>query len=138
MQFDELAREFFDNVLKSPNAPCERERHALPRGEFGILVYLSRHKDGANVGELTEYLQVTSGRTATALNALEKKGFVKRVTDSADSRRIRVFLTDEGKAEFKAAYDRAIVNFTEFFTKLGEEDSREYIRMMKKVHSTQA
>lgn len=134
MQFNELAKDYFDTMLSCEHAPSEPAKPLLPRGELAILVYLATHRDGANVGELTDFLQVTSGRTATTLNALERKGFVKRMTDADDSRRICVFLTDAGRCEFQSGYKRAIEKYTDFFQKLGEEDSREFIRMMKKVH----
>ena len=135
MELHKLAEEFFGEMLKAEHAPADRPEHAFPKGEFGVLVYLSSHKDGASVGELTDYLRVTSGRTASTLNALERKGLVHRQTDSADNRRILVFLTDEGRAQFQAEHDRAVSCMSEFLSRLGETDAKEYIRIMKKAHS---
>ena len=134
MEYRKLAEEFFSSILSAEHAPADKPERTFPKGEFGILVYLTHHRDGASVGELTDYLRVTSGRTASTLNALERKGLVRRQTDSADNRRILVFLTDEGRGQFQAEYDRSVAGMSEFFRRLGEEDAREYMRIMKKAH----
>lgn len=133
MYSDEIAREFFDTMLKREHSPTDRRKLTISKGEMGILVYLVNHKDGANVGELTDYLQVTSGRTASILKTLEKKGLVVRRTDSSDNRRICVFITDSGRARFQAEYNSAVALLSELLERLGEDDAREYVRLMKKA-----
>lgn len=134
MQYEDLANEFFDAMLSAKHAPADKPEKTFPKGEFGVLVYLTNHRDGAGVGELTDYLRVTSGRTATTLNSLQKKGLIRRQTDSEDNRRILVFLTDEGRAQFDAERVRSVAGIAEFFSRLGEKDAREYMRIMKKAH----
>ena len=41
---------------------------------------------------------ITSGTLATAINTLEKKGYVKRKQDTKDKRVVRIFATDRGVA----------------------------------------
>lgn len=135
MSPEELAKEFLDEMLKDNHAPREHGHTVMRRGEFGILVYLTQHNNGANVGELTEFLDVTSGRTAAALKALEKKGFIRREADKADSRRICVYLTEAGRAQFLQEYERAVLSLVQLFNKLGEEDALLYTRLLKRINS---
>ena len=135
MPSEELAREFLAEMLKDNHAPMEHGHTVMRRGEFGILVYLTHHKDGANVGELTEFLHVTSGRTATALKTLEKKGFIRREADKADSRRICVYLTEAGRAQFLQEYEWAVSSLVQLFDRLGEEDALLYTLLLKKINS---
>lgn len=134
MEPKDYAVEFLNNMLMAKHAPGQKEeKHMLPHGEFGLLAYLYFQHDGANVGELTDFLQVTSGRTASALNSLERKGLVKRLIDKSDNRRICVYLTDKGRQIVMDEYNNSIKHITNFFEKLDDKDSEDYLRIMKKV-----
>ena len=134
MAFEELAAEFLDSMLNAKHVPAEKGEHTVPKGEFGVLVFLTHHKNGASVGELTEFLRVTSGRTATTLNSLQRKGLIQRHTDETDNRRILVYITEKGREQFEEEQGRALAVMSEFFGRLGEDDAREYIRLMRKAH----
>lgn len=58
---------------------------------------------------------------------------LKRVVDENDKRRIRVYITEDGK-KFCIHKHREIINkVTTLLEHLGEEDAKEYIRIMKKI-----
>ena len=63
--------------------------------------FLLRHlwdRDGINQSELSERLATTAPATVATLDALEKRGLVKRVRDVDDRRVARIFLTARGRA----------------------------------------
>lgn len=54
--------------------------------------------DGLGVNELGERLQLDSGTLTPLLKRLEAAGFVQRLRDTTDERRVRVQLTPAGRA----------------------------------------
>ncbi len=128
---DELERALGD-VL---GHPARQRSLGLRRGELGVLGYLAFARDGATPGELREHLNVGSGRVADPLNALERKGLIRRAVDPADSRRVIVSITETGRAriqEERMAFRREQARLLEA---LGPEDAAEFVRLMGRVAS---
>lgn len=55
-------------------------------------------QDGISVGDLCAKLHLDNGTLTPMLKKMEKQGLVSRRRDDEDERRVRVFLTDEGRA----------------------------------------
>ena len=66
--------------------------------------------------------------------ALSKKGYIERVVDLQDKRKIKVFITDKGR--IFAQQRRAEIEdyFKKMLEMLGEEDTKEYLRLYRKVN----
>ena len=62
-----------------------------------IIRALSR-QDGITQLELVKITYYTAPAISTSLQRLEERGFVRRVTDEADRRAMRVYITEKGKA----------------------------------------
>lgn len=80
-------------------------------------------------------MSVSTGRVATALKSLEKKGLVVRRTDVNDKRKVIVFITDSGK-QFMIDRHKEGITWTEnVLRKLDEQDAKELIRLIKLIVS---
>ena len=134
MNFNKLATELFEYIAKAPKVPLEEPRD-FTKGEMGILVYLHFIKDGVTSGELSEELSVSTGRVATVLKSLENKGMIVRNSNLTDKRRVHVFITDTGKELVHEKHLEGIARMEKVLEKLGEEDAKEFIRLIKKVIS---
>lgn len=55
-------------------------------------------EDGLFVGDICARLHLDNGTLTPLLKKMEKQGFVVRRRDETDERKVRVFLTDEGRA----------------------------------------
>lgn len=55
-------------------------------------------EDGLFVGDICARLHLDNGTLTPLLKKMEKQGFVVRRRDKTDERKVRVFLTDEGRA----------------------------------------
>lgn len=55
-------------------------------------------EDGLFVGDICTRLHLDNGTLTPLLKKMEKQGFVVRRRDETDERKVRVFLTDEGRA----------------------------------------
>ncbi|HJD37907.1 MAG TPA: MarR family transcriptional regulator, partial [Candidatus Blautia ornithocaccae] len=79
-------------------------------------------------------LELSASRGTNILNSLEKKGLVQRRSDSRDKRKVYIFLTQEGRSFIEEKHQEAIRHFERIFRKLGQEDSENYIRIMKRFY----
>ncbi|MBS0246433.1 MAG: MarR family transcriptional regulator [Proteobacteria bacterium] len=70
---------------------------------FSEFVHLERlwYNDGLNQTELSRRVGIETASSTTVLDALEKRGFIRRERDSRDRRNVRVFLEPAG-AVFEA------------------------------------
>lgn len=105
----------------------------VSQGEMAVLCYLHFSHNGATAGELTNEFQVRSSRTAAILNALEKKGYAYRKPDPSDKRKVRVYITEEGKRFALHEHEDAIRHFEEILQMIGKEDSRHLIRIVQRI-----
>ncbi len=103
------------------------------QGELKMLNLLSKCETGLTPGELCKRLFMTSARVASALKSVEKKGYVVRERDEKDRRSVIVTLTDRGR-EYAEKKDRELKEaFGFFLSELGEDDSREFIRLVSRL-----
>ncbi|QJC50720.1 MarR family transcriptional regulator [Paenibacillus albicereus] len=130
MDYKLLAEEMFEHVARSNSASFE-EPVPFSRGEVGILLYLLFRNNGASAGELSEFLAVSTGRIASALKTLEKKGLVLRCTDEGDRRRVLVYYTDAGKKFLLDRRAEHIAQTEQMLRRLSERDAQEFVRLMK-------
>lgn len=60
--------------------------------------------DGVAVGDLAVFTVIEQSTLSRTLDTLEAQGLVRRETGDTDTRVRKVFLTDEGRAEFNRAW----------------------------------
>lgn len=71
---------------------------------FGVTIgqwYFLRvlwDEDGLTQRELSQRVGMMEPTTVTALNGMEKRGYVKRVRNVEDKRKVNIYLTDRGRA----------------------------------------
>ncbi len=132
-----LARELFEEFAHLGHAIRPDMRNAA-RGEMAVIRTLHL---AVEAGELpitpsliAERAHLSTARTANVLRSLEEKGWIVREHATDDRRRVTVTLTELGesvrvrrKSEFEA-------HVAEFLVRLGEEDTREAIRILKRCN----
>jgi DNA-binding MarR family transcriptional regulator len=80
------------------------EQVGLNRTDQRALDVLDQ-EGGATPGQLAERMGLTSGAITTVLDRLERAGFVRRVRDEQDRRRINVEVTDLTRAKLWPYYE---------------------------------
>ena len=133
MQHDSLVHELFAIIRQYSQVPFQEHSRNFATGEMAILFYLNSIQDGATAGDICNYLQVTTGRIASALNSLEKKNFIQRKTHEKDKRKVKVCITSYGRDYVLQNYDNGIVISKNVLENLGEKDTKEFIRIVKKL-----
>ncbi len=71
--------------------------HGVTIGQWYFLRALWE-EDGLTQRELSQRVGMMEPTTVTALNGMEKRGYVKRVRNTTDRRKVNIYLTDQGQA----------------------------------------
>ena len=71
--------------------------HGVTIGQWYFLRVLW-DGDGLTQRELSQRVGMMEPTTVTALNGMEKRGYVKRVRNADDKRKVNIYLTDKGRA----------------------------------------
>ncbi len=87
---------------------------------------------GVKVSELSEMVHSTKPATSKMLKALEEKGYIERISDKKDRRVVYIRLSSTGEKKIREAFVR-MQDFAEHtINRLGEDDSRELVRILNK------
>jgi DNA-binding MarR family transcriptional regulator len=135
MDYTEAAAELLRNMQMLHKSRPQKKIAESLQGEIFVLHYLFSRGDDVVPGEISNTMDISSARIAATLNSLESKGFLTREIDKNDRRRILVRLTPEGKAVAQKHQWAVIQNTAEMLSFLGEEDTKEYIRITCKLAS---
>ncbi|MDI9441274.1 MAG: MarR family transcriptional regulator [Firmicutes bacterium] len=113
--------------------------HSIPvrKNEMMLLMYLVHNLPSDSVGmqpsELGERLRLTRPTITTMVNGLEGKGYVVRLNDEEDRRVVYVRPTESGMELVREAQANFATNIGDLIDYLGEGDSQELLRIMKRV-----
>ncbi len=103
------------------------------KGENFLLAHLFESGGESTPGRLAEFLNVSAARIAAILRSLENKSLIERFIDGNDKRHVIVKLTEQGKERVNSIRNEMIHHASETLENLGEEDSAELVRILKKI-----
>ena len=89
--------------------------------------------DGITVGDLSVYTVIEQSTLSRTLDALEAHGLVRRETGETDSRVRKVYLTDEGRAEFARAWPAMHEAFEAMFDGIDDAEYSALIVTLQKM-----
>jgi DNA-binding MarR family transcriptional regulator len=131
MDYEKAAAEFIERKMPHGHAhhtPFEKYR-MFTKGERFALFHLMHAGDGITPGDIAEATHTSTARVAMILKALESKGYVSRVTDANDRRKVIVSATKAGR-DIIAREQRELVKIiASIFRRMGERDATEFIRL---------
>jgi len=104
-----------------------------------ILFLIGGLKNGelVTISEIAKKISVTLAAVTHQINALEKQGLVKRLSGGNDRRLVMIKLTEKGNLQIvklKKEFAEKTQILTEF---LGEKDTKDLIRLVKKMSEFQ-
>ena len=103
------------------------------KGMYVILRILRNSETEVLPSDIAKRMDVSTARVAAALNSLSKKGFIERIPDNLDGRKIVLKITPSG---LQALEEREIVvyNLIEMFLKkITEEEATTFLAIVKKL-----
>lgn len=89
--------------------------------------------EGVTVNDLSVYTVIEQSTLSRTLDALETQGLVRREAGDTDSRVRKVFLTDEGRAEFNRAWPPMHEAFEVMFDGIDDAEYAALINTLQKM-----
>ena len=114
----------------------------VPRGTFAALFLIDqmnrepqqeRAVPGVTVSMLSDRLHNSRPAVTRLINDLEEQGYVVKLTAKQDRRFVYLMLTQEGQAVLCQAKRTFFAAVHEIVQMLGEEDSRELLRLLRRI-----
>lgn len=128
-----LAKEILEILGRMDKHSILSKRNFLLKGEDLFLATLNEIGGISSPSKLSEYTDFTPARLSAIIKSLENKGYIVRKQDELDKRCFIIEITEKG-AEYSGQLKTAAVrNSLEIIDKLGEQDSEEFLRLMKKL-----
>ena len=135
MDYEALANDFMKVMISFAKNGFEKRMNGFAHGGNYMLYYLYKEGEAVLPNQISNEMGITSARTAAALKNLENKGLICREIDKNDRRQILVTLTDEGKKTAETQLGEFVKTSTHILESLGEDDAKEFIRIIKKLHN---
>lgn len=89
--------------------------------------------EGPLIRELAVYTVSEQSTLSRALDQLTTEGLIRRETDANDSRAIRVFITDAGRAAFDSLWPQMAAAQARMFRGIPEEERRAFVGTLQKM-----
>ena len=105
--------------------------------EFFLLANLVHSEglssNGTKISDLSTRMQITPGAVTHMINSLEEGGYVERLPSANDRRVVLIKATDEGKKIVDRMEAECLEDLKGLMGFLGEEDSKNLIRILSQV-----
>lgn len=128
-----LAREMLETISNMEKRGVLTKRKFLLKGEDLFMVVLDEMGGMSTPSKLAEYTDFTPARLSAIIKSLESKGYIVRQQDELDKRCSIIEITEKGSFNSRQLKEAAVKNSLEIIEKLGEKDSLEFLRLMKKL-----
>jgi MarR family 2-MHQ and catechol resistance regulon transcriptional repressor len=106
------------------------------RSDFAVLEVLL-HKGPLPVNTIGKKVLLTSGSITTAVQRLEKQGWVSRLPDERDRRKVTIELTPAGRERIESAFSEHAARLEEAFSPLSDEEKTMLIPLLRKLRTQQ-
>lgn len=107
-----------------------RERRTVAQARTLAVLSVS---DGVTVGDLAVFTVIEQSTLSRTLDTLEAQGLVRRESGDTDSRVRKVFLTDEGRAEFNHAWPAMHEAFETMFDDIDDAEYSALVVTLQKM-----
>ena len=142
MNFDpsnpDLARELAGQMLRLRKLGRFPENHdQYKHRQMHFLFLLSKlmqpGQQGVKASDLSKNMHITRGGISQMINEMEAAGLIERISDPTDRRVVLITTTENGKRQMDEAFAFMQKNLAEIISFLGEEDSRQLIRILNRI-----
>jgi len=97
------------------------DQENLTLTQWRVLAFLS-HQDDLTMGELAQNTMTEQSTLSRALRGLEEQGFVRRETNSTDTRAVQVHLQARGHQAFDHLLQKVLTLETAFLDGVSKDD----------------
>ena len=129
----EYAKRFFELNIQYNRMPEQAGTQVIVNGEDAALYWLYTEDKPLFSGELSQRMELSSGRVANILNSLEKKGMIVRERNGADRRQVSVRLTEAGRKQIDSCYQECICWCENMLEKLEQKDVDTFLDLTEQI-----
>ena len=113
--------------------PHEGRVLAFGQGKSKTLFLLSEKNEGMTPGELSDILNVGSGRIGNLLHDLEETGYISRESDCFDKRKTIVVLTEKGK-DYVVTQGKILQQLLDaLITRIGKNEFNQFLDLYAQI-----
>lgn len=105
--------------------------------DFAVMECL-RHRGSQTINAIGTKVSLTSGSITTAVDRLERRGFVERANSDEDRRAKVVSLTEEGSKVIRAAFEKHQVDMEQMASPLSVSERQTLLKLLKKLGKSAA
>jgi DNA-binding MarR family transcriptional regulator len=87
------------------------------------------------IGELAVFTVTDTSTLSRALDQLQTDGFIRREGDAADSRAVRVIITDAGRTTFETLWPQMAAANARMFRGIGDAERRAFVGTLQRMLS---
>ena len=89
--------------------------------------------EGPLIRELAVYAVTEQSTLSRALDQMQTDGLIRRETDSADSRAVRIYITEAGRAAFDDLWPHMAEAQARMFRGIPEDERRAFVATLQKM-----
>lgn len=89
--------------------------------------------EGPLIRELAVYTVVEQSTLSRALDQMQTEGLIRREADANDSRAVRVFITEGGRAVFEDLWPHMVQAQARMFRGIPDEERRAFVATLQKM-----
>lgn len=130
--------------LEVVGALCERlvssvaRAHGLSHAALNALAVIEGNAEPIAAGEVAARMHITTGTTTSLLDTLERKGYVRRLLDPSDRRRVLVDVTPEAQAVLDRVLPEVQQLARAVMEPLGERTLQDLVDTLQRVRESSA
>lgn len=118
----------------------------LNQGEFATLLFIKQHSEkngnndnkaqGISLNAVAKWHNVSPAMISKICRTIEKKGYIRRITDSTDRRGFMVSLTDKGNKTIKSDIKTVDDILKKAYNEIGKDKMVELIQLNTELCET--
>jgi len=125
-------------MWKASHAVSRYDKASVAESGFGVftdfvVLEVLLHKNALPVNTIGEKVHLTSGSITTAVQRLEKRGFVTRRKSTEDARVVLVELTEAGRRTIEIGFALHSKNLEALFDVFTAEEAAQFAELMKRL-----
>ena len=131
-QIEELSKGFQAIRRKLMEGFMQKDALDLPPSQWLVLKAIDQ-SPSVGIKEIAQALSISSSAVTQTVNALQKKGLIKRAHDSRDRRNVRITLTPKTVKKMASMRKKAVDRMAPWFNVLTEKEFLQYLAATKKI-----
>lgn len=108
-------------------------RHGLSHAALNALAVIEGNGAPMAAGEIGAHMHITSGTMTSVLDTLERNGYIERLTDSDDRRRVLVEVTPEAQAVLNRLLPEVVQTTTAVMAAFGDKELYDFLGTLARI-----